>query len=91
MLPVELLCVEGRMVHTDNHPPLIEEEPFLLAQQVLADDSRCATARGGVRSAEPQLLSGLLWCIRHDVPLSMTAARVKGGGRYQCDDSYDHA
>jgi Recombinase len=82
--------VGGRVVHTDNHPPIIEEETFLLAQQVLTDHGRRATARGGVRSAEPQLLSGLLWCTRHEVPLRMTAARVNRGGRYQCDDSYDH-
>jgi hypothetical protein len=82
--------VAGRVVHTDNHPPLIEEETFLLAQQVLADHGRPPTTRAGVRSHTPQLLSGLLWCTRHDVPLPMTAARVNGGGRYQCDDSYDH-
>ncbi|HSF34434.1 MAG TPA: recombinase family protein [Candidatus Tectomicrobia bacterium] len=82
--------VEGRVVHTDNHPPIIEEETFILAQQVLTDHGRRATSRGGVRSAEPQLLSGLLWCTRHEVPLRMTAARINGGGRYQCDDRYDH-
>jgi Recombinase len=60
--------VAGRVVHTDNHPPIIEEETFLLAQQVLADHGRPPTTRAGVRSGTPQLLSGLLWCIRHDCP-----------------------
>jgi hypothetical protein len=78
------------LVHTDNHPAIIEEETFLLAQQVLTDHGRRSTSRGGVRSAEPQLLNGLLWCTRHEVPLRMTASRVKGGGRYQCDDHYAH-
>jgi hypothetical protein len=82
--------VAGHVVHTDNHPPLVEEETFLLAQQVLADHGRPPTTRAGVRSDTPQLLSGFLWCTQHDVPLPMTAARVNGGGRYQCDDSYAH-
>jgi DNA invertase Pin-like site-specific DNA recombinase len=82
--------VGGRVVHTDNHPAIIEEETFLLTQQVLAEHGRRPPSREGVRSAEPQLLSSLLWCTRHDVPVRMTAARVNGGGRYQCDDSYDH-
>ncbi len=82
--------VEGRLVHTDNHPAIIEEETFVLTQQVLSDHGRRPTSRGGVRSADPQLLSGLLWCARHDVPRRMTAARVRPGGRYLCDDSYAH-
>jgi DNA invertase Pin-like site-specific DNA recombinase len=82
--------VEGRVVSTDNHPPLIEEETFLLAQQVLAEHGRGARARGGARSAEPQLLSGLLWCARHDVPRRMGGSVNRGAGRYQCDDDYAH-
>jgi hypothetical protein len=80
--------VGGSVVHTDNHPPILDEETFMLAQHVLTDHGRRPTARGGVRSADPQLLSGLLWCTRHEVPVRMTAARVNAGGRYQCDDSY---
>src|SRR5262245_34063249 len=80
--------VEGRVVHTDNQPPILEEETFILAQQVLTDHRRRPTTRGGGRSADPQLLSGLLWCTRHEVALRMTAARVGAGGRYLCDDSY---
>jgi Recombinase len=83
--------VEGRVVHTDNHPAIIEEETFLLVQQVLSEHGRRPTARGGLRSADPQLLSGLLWCTRHEVPPRMTAARVGPGGRYLCADSYAHA
>ena len=41
--------VAGRVVHTDNHPPLVEEETFLLAQQVLADHGRPPTTRAGVQ------------------------------------------
>jgi hypothetical protein len=81
--------VEGRLVQTDNHPSIIEEDTFVLTQQILTEHGR-RPAQSGMRSAKPQLLSGLLWCLRHDVPLRMTAAGVKGGGRYQCDDSYDH-
>jgi hypothetical protein len=82
--------VAGRVVHTDNHPPLVDEDTFVCAQQILTDHSRGPTTRSGVRSAAPQLLSGLLWCTRHEVPLQMTGARVNAGGRYQCDDSYAH-
>ena len=82
--------VAGHVVHTDNHPPLIAEETFILTQQVLSDQGRRPTSRGGVRSPAPQLLSGLLWCTLHEVPLRMSAARVNAGGRYQCDDSYAH-
>jgi DNA invertase Pin-like site-specific DNA recombinase len=82
--------VEGRLVHTDNHPAIIEEETFVLAQQTLTDHGRHPTSRSGTRSADLQLLSGLLLCTQHEVPLRMTAARVKGGGRYQCDDHYAH-
>jgi hypothetical protein len=80
--------VAGRVVHTDNHPPIIEEETFLLAQQVLADHGCPPTSRAGVRSGTPQLLSSLLWCIRHDVPLPMTAARVNGGASGDGAPSY---
>jgi Recombinase len=82
--------VEGRLVHTDNHPAIIDEETFVLAQQVLTDHRRRPTSLGGGRSADPQLLSGLLWCTRHEVRQRMTAARVGPGGRYLCDDSYAH-
>jgi hypothetical protein len=82
--------VAGRVVSTDNHPPIVEEDTFLLAQQVLADHGRRPTSGAGVRSGRSQLLSGLLWCTRHEVPQRMTGSRVKAGGRYQCDDSYDH-
>ena len=81
--------VDGRLVHTATHPAIIEEDTFLLTQQILTEHGRRPT-QGVVRSARPQLMSGLLWCLRHDVPLRMTAAGVKGGARYQCDDSYDH-
>jgi hypothetical protein len=74
--------VAGHVVHTDNHPPIIAEETFLLAQQVLADHGRPPTTRAGVRSGTPQLLSGLLWCSLHEVSRRMTAARVNDGGRY---------
>jgi DNA invertase Pin-like site-specific DNA recombinase len=82
--------VDGRVVSTDNHPPLIEEETFLVAQQVLAEHGRGARPRDGVRSAEPQLLSGLLWCGRHEVPVRMTGVRRGAAGQYQCDDDYDN-
>jgi DNA invertase Pin-like site-specific DNA recombinase len=82
--------VEGRVVSTDNHPPLIEEETFLVAQQVLAEHGRGARPRGGVRSAEPQLLSGLLWCAWHEVPRRMGGSVNRGAGRYQCDEQYAH-
>jgi DNA invertase Pin-like site-specific DNA recombinase len=81
--------VAGRVVSADNHPPLVEEETFLLAQQVLAEHGRGAR-RGGLRSATPQLLSGLLWCGRHDVPVRMSGARRGPTERYQCDDDYDN-
>jgi Recombinase len=81
--------VDGRVVSTDNHPPVIEEETFLLAQQVLAEHGRGAHPRGGGRSAEPQLLSGLLWCGRHEVPVHMAGVRRGAAGQYQCDDDYD--
>jgi DNA invertase Pin-like site-specific DNA recombinase len=80
--------VEGRVVSTDNHPPLVEEETFLLAQQVLAEHGRGARPRGGIRSVEPRLLSGLLWCARHEVPRRMGGSVNRGTGRYQCDDDY---
>jgi DNA invertase Pin-like site-specific DNA recombinase len=83
--------VGGRVVHTENHPPIIDEDTFMRTQHVLTDHGRPLATRGGVRSAAPQLLSGLLWCTQHEVPVRMTATRVKGGGRYLCDDSYTHA
>jgi hypothetical protein len=82
--------VDGRVVNTDNHPPLIEEETFLLAQQVLAEHGRGARPLGGVRSAEPQLLNGLLWCGRHEVPVRLSGVRRGAAGQYQCDDDYDN-
>jgi hypothetical protein len=82
--------VDGRVVSTDNHPPLVEEETFLIAQQVLAEHGRGARLHGGVRSAEPQLLSGLLWCGRHEVPVRLSGVRRGAAGQYQCDDDYDH-
>jgi Recombinase len=82
--------VDGRVVSTDNHPPLIEEETFLVAQQVLAEHGRGAWSHGGVRSPEPQLLSGLLWCARHEVPVRMSGIRRGAAGQYQCDDDYDN-
>jgi DNA invertase Pin-like site-specific DNA recombinase len=82
--------VEGRVVSTDNHPPLVEEETFLLAQQVLAEHGRGARRGGGLRSAAPQLLSGLLWCGRHDVPVRMSGVRRGPTAQYQCDDAYDN-
>jgi hypothetical protein len=44
----------------------------------------------GVRSAEPQLLSGLLWCAQHEVPVRMSGIRRGAAGQYQCDDDYDN-
>jgi DNA invertase Pin-like site-specific DNA recombinase len=83
--------VAGRVVHTENHPPIMDEDTFMRTQHVLTDHGRPPTTRGGVTSAAPQLLSGLLWCTQHEVPVRTPAARVKGGGRYLCDDSYTHA
>jgi hypothetical protein len=40
-------------VSTDNHPPLIEEETFLVAQQVLAEHGRGAWPRGGCAVPSP--------------------------------------
>jgi DNA invertase Pin-like site-specific DNA recombinase len=82
--------VDGRVVSTDNHPPLVEEETFLVAQQVLAEHGRGARPRGGVRSAEPQLLSGRLWCGRHEVLARMSGVRRGATGQHQCDDDYDN-
>jgi hypothetical protein len=56
----------------------------------MAAGMRWARPRGGVRSAEPQLLSGLLWCARHEVPRRMGGSVNRGAGRYLCDDEYDH-
>jgi hypothetical protein len=73
-----------------NHPPLVEEETFLLTQQIQAEHGRGAWPGGGLRSAEPQLLSGLLWCGRHGVPVRMSGVRRGTTGQYQCDDDYDN-
>jgi DNA invertase Pin-like site-specific DNA recombinase len=83
--------VDGRVVSVENHPPIIEEETFLLAQQVLAEHGRGARRRGSVRSVAPQLLSGLLWCARHEVPLRMIGSVNRGTGRYLCDLAYGNA
>jgi hypothetical protein len=40
-------------VSTDNHPPLIEEETFLVAQQVLAEHGQGAWPRGGAQCRAP--------------------------------------
>jgi len=32
--------VEGQVVHTENHPPLVDEETFLLAQEILTEHGR---------------------------------------------------
>jgi hypothetical protein len=61
-----------------------------LAQQVLAEHGRGARPQGGARSPQPQLLSGLLWCARHEVPVRMCGVQRGAAGQYQCDDDYDN-
>jgi DNA invertase Pin-like site-specific DNA recombinase len=86
--------VDGRVVGTENHPPIVDEETFLLAQDVLIEHGRAPHRPGGLGSQAPQLLSGLLWCGRHDVPRRMAGAatgRGRSRGRYQCHDDYENA
>jgi Recombinase len=52
--------VEGQVVHTDNHPAIIDEEVFMLAQERLRQHGRKQGRAGGLSSPVPQLLSGLL-------------------------------
>ena len=61
-----------------------------MAQQVVAEHGRGAHPRRGVRSAMPQLLSGLLWCGRRKLPVRTSGVRRGGAGQYQCDDDYDN-
>ena len=44
--------VDGRLVHTATHPAIIEEDTFLLTQQILTEHGRRPT-QGVVRSARP--------------------------------------
>jgi len=82
--------VEGQVVHTDNHPAIIDEEMFMLAQERLRQHGRKQGRAGGLRSPVPQLLSGLLWCTQHEVPQQMYGL-TSGPGRYLCDYGYHNA
>jgi Recombinase len=83
--------VEGQVVHTENHPPLVDEETFLLAQEILTEHGRSPERRAGGGTGSPQLLSGLLWCTQHAVPVRMSASVTgRGRGRYLCDQGYDN-
>jgi hypothetical protein len=83
--------VDGQVVQMDNHPAIIDEEMFLLAQEVLAQHGR--GREGGIRltAQGPQLLTGLLQCGRHDVPRRMSSSVNTAFGRYLCDQDYGNA
>ncbi len=82
--------VEGQVVHTANHPAIIDEETFMLAQERLSQHGRKQGRSGGLSSPVPQLLSGLLWCTRHEMPQQMYGL-TSGPGRYLCDYGYHNA
>jgi DNA invertase Pin-like site-specific DNA recombinase len=82
--------VDGRVVHTNNHPAIIEEETFVMAQETMTQHGRKHGRSGGLGSPIPQLLSGLVWCVRHEVPQKMYGV-AHGHGRYICDHGYHNA
>jgi DNA invertase Pin-like site-specific DNA recombinase len=80
--------VDGRVVHTENHPAIIDEETFLLAQELLASHGRRRANSTRLTDYGPQLLSGLLWCCKHDVLRRMVGTLTPYAGRYRCDYDY---
>src|SRR5262245_42067571 len=48
--------VEGQVVHTANHPAIIDEEMFMLAQERLSQHGRKQGRSGGLSSRVPELL-----------------------------------
>jgi DNA invertase Pin-like site-specific DNA recombinase len=79
--------VDGQVARTDNHPALIDEATFLAAQAALAAYGRRDGRQPGRGSTAPQLLSGLVTCVRHPVPAPMLAAQSRHG-RYECSAEY---
>jgi Recombinase len=82
--------VEGLVVHTENHPAIIDEEMFILAQERLRQYGRKQGRSGGLSSPAPQLLSGLRWCTQHEMSQHMYGL-ASGPGRYLCDYGYHNA
>jgi DASH complex subunit Hsk3 like len=60
----------------------------LLAQETLTRHGHGAQRERRGRG-RPLLLSGLLWCGRHDVRVRMGSHASQTQHRYQCDESYD--
>jgi DNA invertase Pin-like site-specific DNA recombinase len=80
--------VDGQVIHTNNHPAIIEEETFLMAQDLLAQHGRRRPDSIRLTGYGPQLLSGLLWCQKHEVPQRIVSTVTPYGGRYRCDHDF---
>ncbi len=81
--------VEGRVISTNNHLTIVDAATFLLAQERMEQSGRGPRRQPGRASADPRMLSGLLFCTRHDVPTAVAGSRA-AGGRYLCVADYDN-
>jgi DNA invertase Pin-like site-specific DNA recombinase len=80
--------VDGQVINPNNHPAIIEEETFLLAQEILAQHGRRRPDSFRLTECGPQLLSGMLWCQKHEVPYHMISTVTPHAGRYRCDHDF---
>jgi DNA invertase Pin-like site-specific DNA recombinase len=73
--------LEGQVVREDNHIPIVDDSTFWVIQERLN-----RRARGVIlpESRHPQMLSGLVWCGLHQIPLQMSSSR-SSKGYYRCD------
>jgi DNA invertase Pin-like site-specific DNA recombinase len=79
--------VNGEPVRRDNHAALVDEEAFFTAHEVMTVHGRGPGGQPGRRSVAPQMLSGLVYCIQHDVPALMQGTHSTYN-RYLCDAGY---